>query len=419
MSLVPAALRSRNYQLFFIGQGISLIGTWITQLATVWLVYQLTGSALMLGFVSFISQIPNLLFGPFGGLIVDRSNRKHLLIITQILAMLQSFALAEMTLTARINITGIMVLSFCQGLINAIDAPARHTFVKDMVESPNDLISAIGLNSFLFNISRLIGPAIGGILIAQLGVGYCFLIDGISYLAVIGGLILMRFPQKPKRARISFNPLQSIKEGFIYAFGFLPIKLILLLTVVFSLMVMPYSSLMPIFVTETLHGDAHTLGFLLASSGIGALIGGIYMLSRKSVVGLEFLIAFSPIVSGLGLILLAFTKIFWFSFASLVLVGFGSILQSIASNTLIQILVEDDKRARVLSLYIMAVLGIIPFGCLLDGVLAHYIGVQLTLIFNGVVCIIVAMLFARELKTLGAMIKPIHSRERFLDDTDI
>ena len=207
MSLVPAALRSRNYQLFFIGQGISLIGTWITQLATVWLVYQLTGSALMLGFVSFISQIPNFLFGPLGGFIADRSNRKHLLIITQVLAMLQSFALAEMTLTAKINITGIIVLSFCQGLINAIDAPARHTFVKDMVEKPNDLISAIGLNSFLFNISRLIGPAIGGILIAQLGVGYCFLIDGISYLAVIGGLILMRFQEKPKQARISFNPV--------------------------------------------------------------------------------------------------------------------------------------------------------------------------------------------------------------------
>jgi MFS family permease len=398
MTLVPAALRSRNYQLFFFGQGISLIGNWITQLATVWLVYQLTGSALMLGFVGFISQIPNFLFGPFGGLIAERSNRHRLLIITQVLAMLQSFALAILSLSGKVNISAIITLSFCQGLINVIEAPTRHTFVKDMIESPDDLISAIGLNSFLISSGRLIGPATGGILLAQLGAGYCFVIDGFSYLAVIGGLLLMRLQIKPKLITIKLNPLQSIKDGFDYAFSFLPIRLVLLLIIVFSLMIMPYSSLMPIFAIEILKGDAHTLGFLLASSGIGSLIGGIYMIWRKSIIGLEKVIAFSLFISGSGLILLAFTKVFWFSFATLFLVGFGSILQMIASNTLIQILVEDDKRGRVLSLYTTAVLGVSPFGCLLDGVLARYVGVQVTLIFNGVICLLAAILFARKLK---------------------
>jgi len=414
---LPPALRSRNYRLFFAGQGISLIGTWMTQVSTVWLVYQLTNSALMLGIVGFISQIAGFFFTPFGGVIADTWNRRTLLIITQVLAMLESLALAGLTLTHNINIWLIISLSFFQGLINAIDAPARQTFVKDMIERRDDLASAIALNSSLVNGGRLIGPAIAGIVIARVGAGYCFLIDGISYIAVIVGLLLMRFSRKQPQVLTAMNPLQSIKEGFVYAFEFLPLRSILLLMTMFSLMVMPYSTLLPIFAIQILHGDAHTLGFLMSASGVGALMGGIYMITRNSVLGLGKVIAYAPLVSGLGLIIFAFSKILWLSVLTCMLIGLGSILQIASSNTVIQTIVDDDKRGRVLSIFTMSFLGVVPFGCLLDGALAHYIGAPNTFIFNGIICLLGSIIFTKQLPAIRRLVRPIYLKEGILEST--
>ena len=295
LKFLPPALRSRNYRLFFAGQGISLIGTWMTQIATVWLVYHLTNSALMLGLIGFTSQIPSLLLTPFGGVFVERFDRHRILIGTQILAMLQSLTLAALALSGVIQIWHILALSLFQGIITAVDAPARQVFVTELVDRREDLANAIAINSTMFNGARLIGPAIGGLLIAQIGEAYCFLIDGISYIAVIAALLAMRF--NPKQIPVmDGNPLQIIKEGFDYAFSSPPIRAILLLSSLVSLMGMQYTVLVPVFADKILHGNAQTLGFLMAASGIGALAGGIYLATRTTVIGLGRLIIIGPAI---------------------------------------------------------------------------------------------------------------------------
>ncbi|MEW6493291.1 MAG: MFS transporter, partial [Cyanobacteriota bacterium] len=273
------ALESRNYRLFFAGQAISLIGTWMTQLATIWLVYSLTNSAWWLGVVGFSSQIPSFALAPFGGIIVDRWNRHRILIATQVLSMIQSLALAALALTGMINIWQIIVLSLFQGFISAVDAPARQAFVVEIIDKKENLGNAIALNSSVFNGARLIGPAIAGLLISSVGASACFLIDGFSYIAVIAGLLAMKLKPKTITPQTA-NVWQRLKEGFNYAFGFPPIRAILLLLALFSFMGMPYTILVPIFATEILQGDAQTLGFLMAAVGVGALTGGIYLSSR-------------------------------------------------------------------------------------------------------------------------------------------
>lgn len=413
MKLTLPALRSRNYRLFFAGQGISLIGTWMTQVSTVWIVYQLTHSASMLGWIGFVGQIPSFILAPFGGLIADRYNRHRLLIVTQTMAMLQSLTLATFTLTGSINIWLLLGLGFAQGLINVVDAPVRQTFVKDMIEHPDDLPSAIALNSSLVNGARLIGPAVAGIIIAKIGAGYCFLIDGISYIAVIVGLLLMRL--RPQISLVNtMKPLQSLQEGFHYAFQFLPIRSILLLMALFSVVAMSSSTLMPIFAVQILHGDAHTLGFLLAASGIGALIGGLYLSTRLSVLGLGKVIATAPLLCGAGLIGFTFSQTMWLSVPFIMVVGLGSILQISASNIVLQTIVEDDKRGRVMSLFTMSFLGMAPFGSLFAGTLASIIGAQVTLALNGGFCIAGAILFSKQLPMLRRLVRPIYLEKGIL-----
>ena len=413
MMSFPPALRSRNYRLFFGGQGISLIGTWMTQLATVWLVYQLTDSALMLGVVGFTSQIPSFVLAPLGGVVIDRWNTHRILVITQTLAMFQSLVLAVLALTHVINVWQIIFLSLFQGLINSIDAPARQTFVKEMVDRKEDLSSAIALNSSLVNGGRLIGPAIAGVVIARIGSGYCFLIDGLSYIAVIAALLAMKL--KPKKLAVqTANPWQRVKEGFDYAFGFAPIRSILMLLALFSLMAMPFVTLVPIFATKILHGSAHTLGFLMAASGVGALGGGIYLSTRSTVLGLGRVIAFAPALCGIGLIGFALSHILWFSLLMSLLIGLGSILEISSSNTVIQTIVEDDKRGRVMSLFTMSFLGMAPFGNLFAGSLANNIGAPSTLLFGGSCCIIGSLLFARQLPAIRLLVKPIYTKAGIL-----
>lgn len=382
----------------------------MTQLATVWVVYQVTNSAFMLGLVGFIGQIPSLVLTPFGGLIAERYDRRRLLVITQVLAMTQSLTLAAFTLTGNINIWLLLGLGFFQGVINAVDAPTRQTFVKDTIEHPNELASAIALNSSMVNGARLIGPALAGVVIARIGAGYCFLIDGISYLAVIAGLLLMRLEPQPHVAS-TLKPLQSLKQGFDYAFASLPIRWILILMSVFSLTTMSYSTLMPVVSVEILHGDAHTLGLLLSSAGVGALLGGAYMSTRASVLGLGVVVAYAPLLCGVGLIGFALSRMLWLSLPALVLVGLGSILQISGSNTILQTIVEDDKRGRVLSLFTMSFLGVAPFGNLLAGSLAHAIGVPNTFILNGIICILMTAIVIRQLPMLKQIVRPIYVKK--------
>ncbi len=407
-AFIPA-LRSRNYRLFFAGQGISLIGTWMTQLATIWLVYSLTKSPLMLGVVGFSSQIPSFFLAPFGGVFVDRFSRHRTLIGTQILAMVQSLALAVLALTGVIQVWHIIALSLFQGFITAFDAPARQAFVPELVERREDLANAIAINSTMFNGARLIGPAIAGLLLARVGAAYCFLIDGVSYIAVIIALLAMRI--KPiKTVETNINPLQRIKEGFEYAFGFPPIRAILLLSALVSFMGLQYTVLVPIFAEEIFKGGAETLGFLMAASGVGALAGGIYLVTRKTVVGLGQVIVLAPATLGIGLIAFAFSRFLPLSLFTMLFIGLGTILQVAASNTVLQTIVEDDKRGRVMSFFSMSFLGVIPFGSLLGGALANRIGAPNTLIIDGIACILGFIFFAKQLPALKQMVIPVYQK---------
>ncbi|MEH2205044.1 MAG: MFS transporter [Nostoc sp.] len=415
--LLPA-LRSRNYQLFFAGQGISLIGTWMTQLATIWLVYDLTKSPLMLGVVGFSSQIPNFFLAPFGGVFVDRFSRYRTLIGTQILAMIQSLTLAALALTGVIEVWHIIALSLLQGFINALDAPARQAFVPELVERREDLANAIAINSTMVNGARLIGPAIGGLLIAGVGTGYCFLIDGLSYVAVIAALLAMKV--KPwKNVVTDGNPLQKVKEGFIYAFSFPPIRAVLLLSALVSLMGLQNTILVPVIAEQVLKGGAESLGFLMAASGVGALTGGIYLATRQTILGIGKLIALAPAILGTGLIAFSLSRFLPLSLFTMLFVGLGTILQIAASNTFLQTIVEDDKRGRLMSLYTMSFLGMIPVGNLLGGFLASHIGAPNTLIIDGIACLLGSIIFSRQLPALRKIMRPIYEQKGILTAPEV
>jgi MFS family permease len=408
------ALRHRNYRLFFGGQSLSLIGTWLTRVATSWLVYRITGSTVALGIVGFAGQIPTFVVAPFAGVWVDRWDRHRVLVVTQVLAMLQSAALAILALTGRISLSVVIALSLCQGLINAFDVPARQSFVVQMVEDREDLPNAIALNSSMVNAARLLGPSIGGILIAVVGEGWCFAIDAFSYLAVIASLVAMRIPVAV-RAPTGKRLLHELREGLYYAAGFAPIKSVLLLLALVSFMGMPYTVLMPA-VARMLGGGAHTLGFLMAASGIGALCGTLYLASRKSVIGLGRVIVLASAGFGLGLILFSRSQSFWLSFAILVPTGLGMMVQMAASNTVIQTLVDEDKRGRVMSFFTMAFFGTVPFGSLFAGLMADRFGAPNTIAIGGAACIAGSLLFWRKLPELRRLTRPVYVRLGILQE---
>jgi MFS family permease len=323
--------------------------------------------------------------------------------------MVQSLALAVLALTGVIQVWHIIALSLFQGFITAFDAPARQAFVPELVERREDLANAIAINSTMFNGARLIGPAIAGLLLARVGAAYCFLIDGVSYIAVIIALLAMRI--KPiKTVETNINPLQRIKEGFEYAFGFPPIRAILLLSALVSFMGLQYTVLVPIFAEEIFKGGAETLGFLMAASGVGALAGGIYLVTRKTVVGLGQVIVLAPATLGIGLIAFAFSRFLPLSLFTMLFIGLGTILQVAASNTVLQTIVEDDKRGRVMSFFSMSFLGVIPFGSLLGGALANRIGAPNTLIIDGIACILGFIFFAKQLPALKQMVIPVYQK---------
>jgi MFS family permease len=405
------ALKSRNYRLFFAGQGISLIGSWMTHIATIWLVYYLTNSPIFLGIVGFSSQIPSFFLAPFGGLFVDRFSRYHTLIGTQIFSMIQSLALAVLALTGTIQVWHIIGLSLFQGLINSVDSPARQAFAPELVEQEEHLANAIAMNSTMINTAQLIGPAIGGLLIASIGAAYCFLIDGLSYIAVIIALLAMNI--KPRQIVLTIgNPFQKVAEGFVYAFSFPAIRAILLLSALISFMGLQYTILLTIFAEDILQGSAETLGFLMAASGIGASVGGIYLATRHTILEIGKLIAFAPTILGVSLIVFSLSRFLPLSLFIMLFVGLGTILQIAASNTFLQTIVEDDKRGRLMSLYTMSFLGMLPLGNLLGGFLANRIGAPNTLMINGIVCIIGSILFYRQIPNLKQAIHTVYEQKR-------
>ncbi len=380
------ALRHRNFQLFFAGQSISVIGTWMTRLATTWLVYHLSHSALLLGIVGFAGQIVSFALGPFAGVWIERLDRRKLLVGTQAAAAVQSLAMAALTLAHVISLWEIIALTALQGLINAFDMPARQSFLVEMVEDRNDLGNAIAINSSMANGARLIGPALAGLVIAAFGEGWCFLIDGVSYFAVIASLLLMRIkPLDIHRKKASM--FEQMREGWDYVRTFRPIRTVLLLFSLISLMGYSWTVLLPIFAGQVLHGGPTTLGWLTGASGIGALVSALSLAVRKSVIGLTRMLQIATAMLGCALILFGLSYTLWLSLLSMVIVGFGMIQAASVSNTIIQSLVPEDKRARVMSYYTMAFFGAAPFGSLLAGALAHRIGASHTVILTGAFCV--------------------------------
>jgi len=403
------ALRHRNFRLFFGGQSISVIGTWMTRVATSWLVYRLTGSALLLGTVSFAGQIPTFLLAPIAGVVVDRIDRRKVLVWTQALAMLQSLALAWLTLSNRITIGEVLALSASQGLINAFDMPARQSFMVQMVEDRADLSNAIAINSSMVNMARLVGPSLAGLLIAVKNEGWCFLVDGISYIAVIISLLLMRVPStQEQRARTSM--LNQLKEGWTYVAGFVPIRSILLLFALLSLMGWPFMVLMPIFAAKILHGGPHTLGFLMGAVGVGSLASALSLVLRRSVRGLTRVIPVAAVIFGVGLIFFGLSHYLWLSMLMMLITGFGMMQGLTGSNTIIQTLVDENMRGRVMSYYTMAFVGMAPFGSLLAGAMAHAIGAPRTVIVSGVACILGGIWFTSQLPAIRKDMRPIYQR---------
>jgi MFS family permease len=419
---LPTALRAfrhRNYRLFYAGQGISLVGTWVTRVATSWLVWRLSHSAWLLGLVSFCGLVPTLVLAPAAGVLVDRWNRHRVLVTTQALSLLQSVALAWLAFSGHVTVGHVLALQVAQGVINALDTPARQAFVVEMVEDRADLPNAIALNSSLFNGSRLVGPAVGGALIAAAGEGWCFALDAVSYVAVIGSLLAMRLPPRvigATRARHEGRPgfVVELREGVRYAFGFAPVRALLVLVALLSAFGMPYSVLMPQVAQQTLGGGAHTLGWLMTAVGAGALVGAAYLAQRTTVLGLGRVIVLGA--TGFGATLVAFSMAHSLALALLVLplVGGTLLVATSGCNTILQTILPEALRGRVMALYTTAFLGTAPLGALLSGALAARIGTGPTIALSGLGCALAGLWFARALPPLRALVRPIFEERGIL-----
>lgn len=398
------ALRSRNFRLYFIGQSFSLSGTFMSQVAIPWVIYDLTHSAWLLGLSGFLGFLPTLILTPFSGVLSDRWSRKSLLLLAQVMGISVSLTLTVLTFLKWVNFESLLALSILAGVVKGLDMPVRHAFVVEMVNDREDLSNAIALNSTMLSGSRLIGPAIGGILLATVGAGFCFLYDSLSYVAAIAALCGMRLTPQPAESQTS-GTWQKLKEGLSYVYNFVPIRSILLLLTVQGLFGIAYMALLPVFAADILQGGPETMGFLTASGAIGSVFACVYLSLRRGTVGLERLIALCPAVIGLGLIAFSQSRVVWVSLLLLVLVGSSSTLQVASSNTVIQNLVEDSKRGRVMSFYALSLVGMLPLSNLLAGSLAQAIGAPSTLIVCGAVCILGSVWFNQQLPVVSRWIQ--------------
>ena len=404
------AFRHRNFRLYFSGQSISLIGTWVQQIALSWTIYQLTHSSFLLGLVSFAGQLPLFILTPFAGVLVDRFNRHRILIVTQSLALLQAFVLALVVSTGTLQVWKLIALNVFAGSVLAVDLTTRQAFIVDMVGSGDDLPNAVALNAFVINGGRMLGPAIAGLLLTVVSPAVCFYLNAVSYLPVIAALIAMRVKEH-KQPTAESSPVEDLMEGITYVVSFPPIWTVMVLVGLVSLAGLPYAVLMPILAAEVLHGNAHTLGWLMTAPGIGALVGTIYLASRKTILGAGNRIATGATLFSAGLIGIGLSHNFAVTLIALAFVGLGMIVQLATSNTVLQTIVDDDKRGRVMSLYTTAFMGMAPFGSLLGGAIARQIGVQLTLTCGGIICLGGALLFAVRIPALRPMVAPIYRRK--------
>ncbi|MCU1383269.1 MAG: permease of the major facilitator superfamily [Acidobacteria bacterium] len=385
MAHFTRAFRHRNYQLFFAGQLISLTGTWMQSVAESWLVFRLTGSAALLGVTSFFTLAPVFLFATLGGILADRMDRRRILITTQTISMVLPLTLAALTLSGHVRVWHVFVLATCLGIVNAFDIPARQSFVVEMV-GREDLTNAIALNSSMVNGARVVGPAIAGLLVAAVGEGWCFLLNGISYLAVIAGLVMMNAPRRP-RTVTHRSAWRDTVEGFQFATTTTPIRALLMLLGLLSFAGMPYSVLMPVFAESILGAGPKGLGLLMGASGLGALGGALALLSRRGVRGLGRWVAVSAAAFGLALIGFSLSRTFWLSALLLIPVGAAMMVEMAVSNTLLQAMVPDALRGRVMALYSMMFMGMAPFGALFAGWVAERYGAPMTVALGGVVCL--------------------------------
>jgi MFS family permease len=393
------ALGYRNYRYFFIGQSISLIGTWVQNIAMGWLVYRLTGSALLLGTIVFALQIPSLFITPFAGVLADRWNRRNTIILSQSLAMLIAFILSLLVLTDRITVGWIIVLAVCNGVILAFDTPFRQAFVPDIVTRRKDLSNAIALNSSAYNLARFIGPPIGGVLIAWVGEGWCFFINGVSFTTTIGGLLAIHISKRKITAH-SGSIITQLKEGLTYAMGFKSLRYLLLLVSLSSFFGLPFQAMMPLFAADILNGNAQTLGILTGALGAGALIGALFLASRKNILKIPQLNFLAAMTFASGLAIFSVSTSIILSVTTLIITGFGMIMQFNATNTLLQSISDEDKRGRIVSLYSLTFMGITPLGSLLAGAIADYIGVPLTIFSFSLVCLVTAILFGKHVRMI-------------------
>jgi MFS family permease len=400
------ALRARNFRRYMIGQSLSLIGTWMQQLAMSWLVYRLTGSAALLGATVFCSQIPMLFLSPFAGVWVDRVDKRRVVIVTQSLLMLQAAAIAALAATGLIRVWHILVLNILFGMVNSLDMPCRQSLVPELVDKREDLGNAIALNATMVNVTRLLGPSLAGLTIAAVGEAACFALNAASFLAVIISLFFISTPHRAKAPHKSV--MTGFRDGLNYAFGFEPIRALLILLAMVSLMGMPYTVLLPVFATRVLGGDARTMGFLSAGSGLGALFGALYLASRGTVRGLLRRIAVSAALFGAGLVGFAASRRFWLSETVLFAAGFGVMIMMAAANTVLQTLADDDKRGRVMSFYVTALMGLAPIGGLVTGVVAQRFGPNVTVMVGGFFCMGSALAFALRIPALRVQMRPVY-----------
>ena len=403
------ALRHRDFRLFFIGQGISLTGTWMQQVAMSWLVYRLTGSAFTLGAIAFASQFPTFLLAPIAGVVADRYRRHRIVVTTQTLALVEASILAVLVLTGTVQVWHIIALSAVLGIVNAFDIPARQSLFVKLVDGPDDLANAIALNSSMFNMARLTGPAVAGVLIGVVGEGPVFAINAASYIAVLVSLFRMS-EARAEQPEPQSRALSHMREGFRYAFGFPPIRAILTLLALTSVLGMPYVVLLPVFASDVLGGGPQTLGFLMSAAGLGALSGALYLASRPSVRGLSRVIVIAITVFSLGLIAFSASRSQPLSIALLLITDFGMMVLTASINTVLQTIVDEDKRGRVMSLYAMAFMGMAPFGSLLAGTLASNIGAPATVMIGGIACLGAASWFYSRLPAIRESIRPIYVR---------
>jgi MFS family permease len=409
------ALRHRNFQLFFSGQIISLVGTWMQTVAEAWLVYRLTGSSALLGLLGFVSQFPIFLLSPLAGLAADRWPKQRVVIATQVSSMTLAFTLAALTLTHRINVWEIITLATLLGTVNAFDVPARQSFLIEMV-GREDLLNAIALNSSMFNGARVAGPAVAGLLVAWIGEGWCFLLNGVSYLAVIAGLFMMRMG-KSHAEHDGATPLEKLREGLRFVRSTLPIRALLILLGVVSFMALPFAVLMPIFADRILGGGASAYGTLMGAVGVGAMFGALGIAVRAQLRGLGSVVAYCAMGLGVSLILFSASRWYWVSWTFLVAVGFTMMMQFTATNTLIQAMVPDKLRGRVMSLYAMMFLGMTPLGSLLAGAVAGRIGAPITVAVGGAASVISGAIFFRKWPALRGPARELVAAQGMMSPT--